>query len=102
MFISGGENIQPEEIEAKILQSDLVRQVFVLPISDKEFGQRPVAVVEFKEIFNQSAVKICKNFYTGGWNVLNSPLPIIHCRRIWSAVQLRFHGKCWQIGWQSN
>lgn len=48
MFISGGENIQPEEIEQRIFQSDLVEQVFVLPINDMEFGQRPVAIVQFK------------------------------------------------------
>ncbi|QLB19975.1 o-succinylbenzoate--CoA ligase [Mannheimia granulomatis] len=48
MFISGGENIQPEEIELVIFHSQLVEQVFILPIPDKEFGQRPVAVLQFK------------------------------------------------------
>ena len=74
MFISGGENIQPEEIEAKILQSDLVRQVFVLPISNKEFGQRPVAVVEFKEVFNQSAVKNLQEFLHGRLERFKQPV----------------------------
>ncbi|MFA9500239.1 o-succinylbenzoate--CoA ligase [Mannheimia sp. E30BD] len=49
MFISGGENIQPEEIELIIFRSNLVEQVFVLPINDNEFGQRPIAVVQFKQ-----------------------------------------------------
>ena len=31
MFISGGENIQPEEIEQVIIQHSSVNQVFVLP-----------------------------------------------------------------------
>lgn len=47
MFISGGENIQPEEIENLLLQHPSVKQIFVLPKSDEEFGQRPVALVEF-------------------------------------------------------
>lgn len=49
MFISGGENIQPEEIEKRIYQSDLVEQVFILPIADAEFGQRPLAMLKFKQ-----------------------------------------------------
>lgn len=31
MFISGGENIQPEEIEALLLQHSKVKQIVVLP-----------------------------------------------------------------------
>ena len=56
MFISGGENIQPEEIEKVIAQSDSVKQVFVLPKHDEEFGHRPVAIVEFHTSFNEGAV----------------------------------------------
>ncbi|WEM44030.1 o-succinylbenzoate--CoA ligase [Photobacterium sp. DA100] len=45
MFISGGENIQPEEIEKVLLAHPEVRQAFVLPVNDTEYGQRPVAVL---------------------------------------------------------
>ncbi|MBF2052112.1 MAG: AMP-binding protein [Candidatus Sericytochromatia bacterium] len=45
MFISGGENIQPEEIEAALLQLDGVQQAVVVPVSEPEFGQRPAAFV---------------------------------------------------------
>ncbi|MDO4626815.1 MAG: o-succinylbenzoate--CoA ligase [Pasteurellaceae bacterium] len=62
MFISGGENIQPEEIESLLLQSDLLEQAFVLPIDDAEFGQRPVALVKFKEHFTQTTVKNLRVF----------------------------------------
>ncbi|URL06057.1 o-succinylbenzoate--CoA ligase [Avibacterium sp. 21-595] len=57
MFISGGENIQPEEIERVILHYPKVKQVVVLPVEDMEFGQRPVAMVEFIDEFSQSAVE---------------------------------------------
>ncbi|WP_342324320.1 o-succinylbenzoate--CoA ligase [Kosakonia sp. BYX6] len=46
LFFSGGEGIQPEEVERVIARHPHVRQVLVVPIDDEEFGQRPVAVVE--------------------------------------------------------
>ncbi len=46
MFISGGENIQPEEIEKAILALPGVRQAVVVPVPDPEFGHRPVAFVD--------------------------------------------------------
>ncbi|PJG82237.1 o-succinylbenzoate--CoA ligase [Caviibacterium pharyngocola] len=57
MFISGGENIQPEEIERVILACENVEQVFILPKEDEEYGQRPVAMIKFKDNFSESAVK---------------------------------------------
>lgn len=57
MFISGGENIQPEEIENILLQHHSVNQVYVVPKDDPEFGQRPVAFVEFLADFSESAVE---------------------------------------------
>ena len=41
MFISGGENIHPEEIEKQLRK--FVTQAIVVPIHNKEYGFRPVA-----------------------------------------------------------
>ncbi|CAI8900397.1 o-succinylbenzoate--CoA ligase [Kosakonia quasisacchari] len=46
LFFSGGEGIQPEEVERIIARHPQVQQVLVVPVDDAEFGQRPVAVVE--------------------------------------------------------
>lgn len=45
-FISGGENIQPEEIEKFLMLLDGVEVAIVVPVADDEFGQRPVAFIK--------------------------------------------------------
>ncbi|MDC9615274.1 o-succinylbenzoate--CoA ligase [Xenorhabdus khoisanae] len=47
-FFSGGEGIQPEDIERIINQHPKIEQSFVVPVPDVEFGHRPVAVIETK------------------------------------------------------
>src|SRR5699024_12635506 len=49
LFFSGGEGIQPEEVERVIAAHPAVLQVFIVPVADKEFGHRPVAVVEYDQ-----------------------------------------------------
>ena len=46
LFISGGENVQPEEVEAALGRLLGVQRGVVVPVADAEFGQRPVAFVE--------------------------------------------------------
>lgn len=48
-FISGGENIQPEAIELALLRQPEIVRALVVPVSDLEFGQRPVAFIETLE-----------------------------------------------------
>ncbi|HET6566866.1 MAG TPA: o-succinylbenzoate--CoA ligase, partial [Rhodothermales bacterium] len=46
MFISGGENVQPEEIEQVLCRIPGVEQAVVVPVPDAEFGFRPAAFVQ--------------------------------------------------------
>lgn len=46
MFISGGENIYPEVIERALTQLPHIAAAHVVPVSDPEFGKRPVAFIE--------------------------------------------------------
>lgn len=52
LFFSGGEGIQPEEVERVIAGHPRVRQVFIAPVADREFGQRPVAVIDSHDALN--------------------------------------------------
>jgi len=45
LFISGGENIQPEEIEEALRRIGGVEEAVVVPVPDAEFAARPVAFV---------------------------------------------------------
>ena len=45
LFVSGGENVQPEAIEAALLALDGVAEAVVVPVPDAEFGHRPAAFV---------------------------------------------------------
>jgi O-succinylbenzoic acid--CoA ligase len=45
LFVSGGENVQPEEIEDALRRLEGVEDAVVVPVPDVEFGARPVAFV---------------------------------------------------------
>ncbi len=65
MFISGGENIQPEEIEQRLTQINGIIEAIVVPVEDEEWGQRPVAFVYpdmDKEIDEKNIKKILENY----------------------------------------
>ncbi|MCZ7590980.1 MAG: o-succinylbenzoate--CoA ligase [Kiritimatiellae bacterium] len=47
-FISGGENIQPEEIETLLASLPEIEEAIVVPRRDEEFGARPIAFVRWR------------------------------------------------------
>lgn len=53
VFISGGENIAPQEIEQALLKLDGVITAIVVPAPHREFGLTPWAFVETLESFNE-------------------------------------------------
>jgi o-succinylbenzoate---CoA ligase len=48
-FISGGESIHCEEIEARLLSHPDIVFVHVIPVADIEFGARPIAVISSRD-----------------------------------------------------
>ena len=47
LFISGGENIQPETIEQRLVDHGAVAQALVVPVPSDEWGQRPAAFIDW-------------------------------------------------------
>ncbi|MGU3523579.1 o-succinylbenzoate--CoA ligase [Enterobacteriaceae bacterium C23F] len=56
LFFCGGEGIQPEEVERAIVRHPQIDQVFIVPLDDAEYGQRPVAVVECHEGYDVASL----------------------------------------------
>ncbi|MBY6019280.1 o-succinylbenzoate--CoA ligase [Halomonas denitrificans] len=46
MFVSGGENVQPEAIESVLKRCEGVEEAIIIPVQDEVFGHLPVAVVK--------------------------------------------------------
>lgn len=61
MFISGGENIQPEEIENCLLMMEDILDAVVVPIADREFGFRPAAFIRMAGNRERDENRICRH-----------------------------------------
>lgn len=49
MFISGGENLHPEEIEKTLATLPGIEEALVVPVPDREYGMRPLAWIRVSE-----------------------------------------------------
>ncbi|MEW5733918.1 MAG: AMP-binding protein [Thermodesulfobacteriota bacterium] len=57
VFISGGENINPFEIESALAETGLVKEAAVVPAPHPEFGKTPWAFVETEGAVDEAALK---------------------------------------------
>jgi O-succinylbenzoic acid--CoA ligase len=56
-FISGGENIQPEEIEYFLMQHPKIEWAVVVPREDPKYGKRPLAFLKVQASFAWESVE---------------------------------------------
>lgn len=77
MFISGGENIHPEEVEQALLACDGVAQAVVVAVQNREYGQRPVAFVEMKHgDVNETFIKRLLKSRVAGFKIPDRIVPM--------------------------
>lgn len=75
LFISGGENIQPEEIEDALCQLEGILQAVVIPIENEEFGHRPVAFIRTEMDWNEDKFKSKLRETLSGFKIPDQILP---------------------------
>jgi len=54
MFTSGGENIQPEQVESALTAVDGIEDALVVPVESREYGHRPVAFLRCRPGVNMA------------------------------------------------
>ena len=60
LIISGGENINPREIENILLKHPKINEAVVIPLKDDEWGEIPVAAIVLKKGNNLNEVELTK------------------------------------------
>jgi long-chain acyl-CoA synthetase len=85
MFVSGGENVYPGEVEKMLERHPDIHQAVVVPIDDDIKGQKPVAFVVPRTDANLSEQAV-REF------ALANAAPYLHPRRVWFLPELPLAG----------
>ncbi|WP_158931496.1 class I adenylate-forming enzyme family protein [Acidisphaera sp. S103] len=85
MFVSGGENVYPGEVEKMLERHPDIHQAVVVPIDDDIKGQKPVAFVVARAGADL-AEQAVKDF------ALANAAPYLHPRRVWFLSELPLAG----------
>src|SRR5271156_1685697 len=85
MFVSGGENIYPGEVEKLLERHPDIHQAVVVPVEDEIKGQKPVAFVvpRVGARLTEPAVKAF---------ALANAAPYLHPRRVWFLTEMPLAG----------
>jgi fatty-acyl-CoA synthase len=71
MFVSGGENVYPAEVEAVLSEHDRVDEVVVVPVPDDQWGEVGTAVVEGDDSLTLTEVESFCDGRLAGYKVPN-------------------------------
>ena len=99
---SGGETIFPEDIEMKLVKivtkNQLpIKDIFVLGVSDKKWGQRLVALARFKEKeINKSQIISLLTRLINDWQPEKKPLNWYDCPKLSRNINKKWELNKWQ------
>ena len=99
---SGGETIFPEDIEMKLVKivtkNQLpIKDIFVLGVSDKKWGQRLVALARFKEKeINKSQIISLLTRLINDWQPSKKPLNWYDCPKLSRNINKKWDLNKWQ------
>jgi long-chain acyl-CoA synthetase len=85
MFVSGGENVYPGEVEKLLERHPDIHQAVVVPVDDELKYQKPVAFVVLRPGAAPSEAQV-KEF------ALSNAAPYLHPRRVWFLAELPLAG----------
>jgi long-chain acyl-CoA synthetase len=85
MFVSGGENVYPSEVEKMLERHPDIHQAVVVPADDDIKGQKPVAFVVARVGADLTEAAV-KQF------ALANAAPYLHPRRVWFMTELPLAG----------
>ncbi len=69
LFVSGGENIQPEAIEQCLLQAPHILNARVVAVDNEEYGKRAFAYVQSERGFDENKLKSYLKDYLSGLQI---------------------------------
>ena len=99
---SGGETIFPEDIEMELMKiisknQIPIKDIFVLGVSDKKWGQRLVALTKFKEKeINRYPIISLLNDLIEDWQPSKKPLNWYDCPKLSRNINKKWEIKKWQ------
>ncbi len=99
---SGGETIFPEFVEMELMKiisknQIPIKEIFVLGVSDKKWGQRLIALIKFEEKgANRDSIILLLSNLIEGWQPSKKPMHWYDCPKLTKNINKKWEVNKWQ------